>query len=97
MLIKNRKIWLIIWIAIIAIIVYGGIKDGWTPLRIITGLLLFAAGVLNWMGWYVNEGILQRLDRMSEEEREAFLNKLKPHERDGLLKRLKLYRETRKQ
>lgn len=94
MLIKNRKIWLVIWAAIIAIIVYGGITDGWTPLRIITGLLLFASGILNWLGWYVNEGVLQRLDRMNEEQRKAFLGKLKDHERASLLKRLEHYQNA---
>jgi hypothetical protein len=95
MLIKNRKIWMFLWIVIIAIIMYGGFKDGWTALRIITGLLLLAAGVLNWLGWYVNEGILLRLDRMSDEQRTAFLNKLKQHERENLQKRLELFRSTR--
>ena len=95
MLIKSRKIWFLIWIAIVAVIIYGGFKDGWTPLRIITGLLLISAGVLNWLGWYINEGILQRLDRMNDDQREVFLGKLKPHERESLLKRLNLYRQAK--
>ena len=47
------------------------------------------------LSFYVNEGILQRLDRMNDEQREAFLTKLKPHERENLLKRLDLYRKAK--
>ena len=71
------------------------IKNRKVWLRVVTGFLLLGAGILNWLGWYVNEGILQRLDRMNEEQRSEFLDKLKPHERDSLVKRLDLYRKAK--
>jgi len=95
MLIRNPRIWLAIWAVVIAVVVYGGVTNGWTPLRVIVGLLLLSSGILRWLGWYFTEGILLRLDRMDEAQRESFLARLKPNEREALLKRLEQRQDRR--
>ena len=92
MLIKSRKIWLVIWIAAFAVILYGGFANGWTPLRIVSGALMGLPVVLNIAGLYVNQGLVRQMDRMTEEQLTHFLSKSKPTERDRMRERLAAYR-----
>jgi len=95
MLIKSRKIWLFIWVAVFAVIMYGGFANGWSPLRIVSGVLMGLSVALNIAGLYFNQGLVRHMDQMTDEQRTAFLSKFKEGERKRMLQRLEEYQIRR--
>ncbi|GEM_PF-2123272 len=94
MLIKSRKLWLFIWMAAFAVILYGGFTNGWTTLRVVSGVLMGLSVALNIAGLYFNQGLLRHMDRMNDEQLTAFLAKYKPNEQKRLQERLETYRSS---
>lgn len=95
MLIKSRKIWLFIWLAVFAVILYSGFANGWTPLRIVSVIFLALSVALNIAGLYFNLGLVRRMDRMTDKQRATFLSQFKEGERSRMLQRLEAYRGAR--
>jgi hypothetical protein len=95
MLIKSRKIWLVIWIAVFVFILYGGVTDGWTPLRTVSCVMLGLSVLLNLAGLYFSQGLMRHMDRMTDEQRSAFLLQFKESERKRLLRRFEDHRGSR--
>jgi hypothetical protein len=95
MLIKSRRIWLFVWLAVFAVILYGGFTSGWTPLRIVSCVFLALSVALNIAGLYFNRGQVRQMDRMTDQQRVAFLSQFKESERSQMLHRLEAYRKSR--
>lgn len=94
MLIRSRKIWLFLWVAVLAFVLYSGFTDGWTPLRIVSCVMLGLSVALNIAGIYYNQGLLRHMDKMSEEQLAQFLSRHKERDQSLLRKRLEAYRST---